>query len=102
VGPALETVDREQEAKTDPVDTGAPYGGARERGPLERNADSEPLTGRLVDEVPSGAKVLHAQRINDAQTEVRADGVGPRLYDPTTKSTVPFHELDSDHERAEP
>ena len=53
--------------------------GAQQRGPL--------LTGVLVDEVPTNAREL-TNLVHDSQTEIRPDGVGPRVYDPDLKRTV--------------
>lgn len=52
---------------------------AQQRGQL--------LTGVLVDEVPPDAREL-PNLAHDSQTEIRPDGVGPRVYDPDIKRTV--------------
>lgn len=45
------------------------------------------VTGVLVDQVPTNAREL-PNLAHDSQTEVRPDGVGPRVYDPYIKRTV--------------
>jgi hypothetical protein len=41
----------------------------------------------LVDDVPADAREL-PNLAHDSQTEIRPDGIGPRVYDPDTKRTV--------------
>ncbi|KRF28942.1 hypothetical protein ASG91_04745 [Phycicoccus sp. Soil802] len=45
------------------------------------------LAGVLVDKVPPDAREL-PNLAHDSQTEIRPDGVGPRVYDPAIKRTV--------------
>ncbi|MFC8503150.1 hypothetical protein ACFUC1_12375 [Pedococcus sp. NPDC057267] len=45
------------------------------------------LSGVLVDEIPPEAQEL-PNLAHDSHTEIRPDGIGPRLYDPDTKRTV--------------
>ena len=45
------------------------------------------LSGVLVDEIPAEAQEL-PNLAHDSHTEIRSDGIGPRLYDPDTKRTV--------------
>jgi hypothetical protein len=50
-------------------------------------AGGDVLSGVLVDEVPENARQLPTLA-HDSQTQIRRDGIGPRLYDPDTKQTV--------------
>jgi hypothetical protein len=52
-----------------------------------RHSPRGPLTGVLVDDVPPDAREL-PNLAHDSQTEIRPDGIGPRVYDPDTKRTV--------------
>jgi hypothetical protein len=62
---------------------------ARETGHGSTTAESArgPVIGVLVNEVPTGAREI-PNLAHDSQTEIRPDGIGPRVYDPDTKRTV--------------
>ncbi|KRE56426.1 hypothetical protein [Phycicoccus sp. Soil748] len=51
------------------------------------NSPGRALSGVLVDEIPADARELPTYA-HDSHTEIRPDGVGPRVYDPDTKRTV--------------
>ncbi|QGN58852.1 hypothetical protein [Nostocoides sp. HKS02] len=57
-----------------------------ERQPLVERG--QVLSGVLVDEVPQNARALD-NLAHDSHTLFRRDGIGPRLYDPDTRRTVP-------------
>ena len=46
------------------------------------------IEGTVVDQSPANLRRIASYDVHDSQTEVRRDGVGPRIYDPATKSTV--------------
>lgn len=58
---------------------------AAQPSPVTKSGGS--LTGVLVDEVPADAKEL-PNLAHDSHTEIRRDGIGPRIYDPETKQTA--------------
>ncbi|HEX8973317.1 hypothetical protein, partial [Oryzihumus sp.] len=46
------------------------------------------IEGNVVEESPANLRRIETYDVHDSHTEVRSDGVGPRIYDPATKSTV--------------
>lgn len=57
--------------------------------PALRPAAGQVIEGVVVEDAPASPRRLeHLSLVHDSHTEVRPDGVGPRLYDPATKQTV--------------
>ncbi len=49
--------------------------------------ENEPvIRGVIVD--PDAGPPAPTRRLHDSQTQVRSDGIGPRLFDPATKKDV--------------
>ncbi|ADU46591.1 hypothetical protein [Intrasporangium calvum] len=74
-----------------PTESPAPSGGHGVHRPSTAETPhtrDRVVVGVLVDELPTEIRETPATRIHDSHTEVRPDGVGPRLYDPATKQTV--------------
>ena len=46
-----------------------------------------PISGRIVPQIPPDAREI-PNLAHDSHTEIRPDGIGPRVYDPDTKRTV--------------
>ena len=77
-----------------PVPVGALSAGSssldsRPRTPSTRNAATRnlvPIEGVVVHHPPS--RMPEATVVHDFETIIAADGIGPRLFDPATKSSV--------------
>lgn len=71
----------------EPTRTGAAVG-AGSPSPAHALGSGPAVAGVVVDRVPAGVIEVESLVVHDSQTEVRRDGIGPRIYDPATKQSV--------------